>query len=593
MILQKVQFKNDIQGTKELYYHINGEYTCDNEMVLMPGSKVETNTYFNSFSIGKWSKYTSINTVYLQICAKGNFKLKIFHSRLDENTIVSTLFKEINYEFNEPSIVELQLSKLQGQGNYYFTVEAIEKTIIYDACYKTDVNQENVKVAIVICTFRREEMVKKCIERLIHEVFLNENSRVRDYLKVFIIDNGKTLSSDMGHPFISTIPNKNYGGAGGFTRGIIEAIDGRENFTHVLLMDDDALVSSEVIERTYCLISLLKHEYKDYVIGGGLLRQDIPYIQYEAGARWNYGKVHVNNHNLDMREYKNVLMNELENNEVDYNGWWYCCIPTSTIHRIKLPLPIFIHRDDIEYGIRAKHQFIYMNGIGVWHEAFENKMQGVLDYYELRNLAITNAIHCKEYSVSEFKFYFIKNCLKNIFKNQYQYVYYNIKAVEDFCKGLDYLKKVDAEKLHSELLESNYKALPLNELANKYTCLKGYVYEVNLKKYEISSLKRRRKNILSTLVFNGMLLPLRRKAVILQSNMPMYCNFSAKTTIHTDSGNKAFVTRHSYRGIMKSLLGVRKACKLIDREFENRSKEFHERYEELINIDFWKKYLDI
>lgn len=594
MILQKVQLDNkDIQGTQTLYYRIDGNYSNSEKMILMPGAKLHTNTYFNSFSLGKWFKYTIIDNAHLQLKAEGCFRLLLYHSEIEKDTVKNSLVQKIEYKLDKLTEIKVELPMDKEFGNYYFTIEAEEQTIIYQVNYKTNTKENQIKIAIVVCTFRREEMVKKCVDKIINEIFNNENSRIGKKIQLYIIDNGRTLESEIRHPFVCVIPNKNYGGAGGFTRGIIAAIEKENEFSHVLLMDDDAIVSSEAIEMTYALLSLMRPEYKDYVIGGGLMRQDIPYLQYEAGAQWNYGKINACNHNLDMREYKNVLFNELDSNSIDYNGWWYCCIPLSRIKKIKLPLPIFIHRDDIEYGMRMSKQFIYMNGISVWHEAFENKMQGVLDYYELRNLAITNSIHSKEYSPSAFKRFFVKRCLNNIFKNEYQYVEYNIKAVEDFCKGIDAFKNLDPEKLHKELLDRNYKSKPITDLESEYPHLKGHSHKLDLEKYEPSGLRRKRNNILSTLIFNGMLLPLRRQPVILQSNMPMYCNFAAKTTIHTDVGDKAFVTRHSYRKIFKSLLKIRKACKVIDQHFGKCSKEFNERYIELIDLEFWKTYLDI
>jgi GT2 family glycosyltransferase len=594
MILQNVQLnKQDIQGTRDLYYRIDGEYNNYRAMVLMSGTKLSTNTYFNSFSWGKWSKYTVINNVCLHLQVEGHFILRMYYSKIEQDSIKSLLLQEYEYKLDKDTDIEIKLPIDNKLGNYHFTIEAKEQTTLYEASYQTVAQEKSLKMAIVICTYRREEMVKKCVTSLINDVFKNKKSRVRDSLQVYIVDNGQSLETDLGHPSVNVIQNKNYGGAGGFTRGIIASIEDKDEFTHVLLMDDDALVKSEAIEMTYALISLMKPDYKEYVIGGGLLRQDIPYLQYEVGALWNQGRIDACNHNLDLRDYMNVLYNELEGSSIDYNGWWYCCIPLSRIKKVNLPLPIFIHRDDIEYGLRMKHQFIHLNGISVWHEAFENKMQGVLDYYELRNLAITNAIHADSYSSSMFKSFFIKRCLSNIFKNQYLYVEFNIKAVEDFCKGVDYFKKIDPEKLHSELLACNYKSIPLEELRVTYSNLEGYLHKLDLEKYEPSGIRRKRNNILTTFVFNGMLLPLRNKPIILQSNMPMYYNFAARTTIHTDGGNKAFVTSHSYRAIWKSIVGIVKTSKLIDREYDIACKEYNERYIELTNLVYWKDYLGI
>ena len=59
-------------------------------------------------------------------------------------------------------------------------------------------------------------------------------------------------------------------------------------------------------------------------------------------------------------------------------------------------------------------KFIFMNGLCVWHEAFENKMQGPLEYYDIRNLAIVNAIHHPDYGPREFKKIFTRWVINNI-----------------------------------------------------------------------------------------------------------------------------------------------------------------------------------
>ena len=73
----------------------------------------------------------------------------------------------------------------------------------------------------------------------------------------------------------------------------------------------------------------------------------------------------------------------------------YSIILVPFIKEMHYPLPFFIHRDDKEYGLRANGQFIFLNGITIWHEAFENKLPGFLEYYDVRNLAITNAIQIR------------------------------------------------------------------------------------------------------------------------------------------------------------------------------------------------------
>ena len=72
----------------------------------------------------------------------------------------------------------------------------------------------------------------------------------------------------------------------------------------------------------------------------------MPTLQYECGACWNDGDIVANNHNFDMTQLKNVVINE-QIQKAEYTGWWYSCIPVPFIKEMHYPLPFFIHRDDI------------------------------------------------------------------------------------------------------------------------------------------------------------------------------------------------------------------------------------------------------
>ena len=88
---------------------------------------------------------------------------------------------------------------------------------------------------------------------------------------MLISDNAKTLDPEKiigDTPYIQINPNRNVGGVGGFTRGIIEAMkmQSSKDISHVLLMDDDAVIQPHSLEVNYVFLSLLKEEYKDYVM---------------------------------------------------------------------------------------------------------------------------------------------------------------------------------------------------------------------------------------------------------------------------------------------------------------------------------------
>lgn len=139
---------------------------------------------------------------------------------------------------------------------------------------------------------------------VIEEIYQNAASPLREKLRIFVSDNGKTLPPSEV-PQIQIEKNKNLGGAGGFTRGIMESLKNTEfPATHIVLMDDDAIIRPHILERTWCFLSLLKEKFSQHTIAGALLNQKFPYIQFESGAQWNQGKVKILKNQLDLQKTK-------------------------------------------------------------------------------------------------------------------------------------------------------------------------------------------------------------------------------------------------------------------------------------------------
>ena len=124
---------------------------------------------------------------------------------------------------------------------------------------------------------------------------------------------------------MNIIPNKNVGGSGGFTRGLIQAERDSEKYhlSHVIFMDDDIVIEPDALVRTYAILALLKDEYKNKGIGGAHLRLDFPYIQHASGESWSPCGIISKKQGLDLRKYKECIKNEEEiSEEHSYNGWW-------------------------------------------------------------------------------------------------------------------------------------------------------------------------------------------------------------------------------------------------------------------------------
>lgn len=295
-----------------------------------------------------------------------------------------------------------------------------------------------VTLSVVICTYRREKFLLQNLQKL---------EKCKDFIShVFVIDNAKSLSVEKNSSFVSVIPNKNLGGSGGFTRGLIEAKKG--GYTHVLLMDDDIDFDPEVYKKAYKLLNSFDEDNKDDWIGFSMFPFDKPYLQYEMGSKWNGVKMMINNHNLDMRKEKNVIKNK-KHQKYNYSAWWSLIMPLSVVDKYGYPMPFFIKFDDIEYGLRrTKEKIVFSNDFKISHESFEKKFNPYLEYYLCRNAFITNAIHIKCPAFKSFLRFKWKT-LKYILKNDKKSISMSNLGVKDFLTGPKIFYENDLEKYNS------------------------------------------------------------------------------------------------------------------------------------------------
>lgn len=581
---------------KSLYYNGSGSVeNAEGRICLQEGATLSFGTFFNGFSLGKWRKYTETSEYYVSFQGSGKVKLSLYHSCLKEKRPVTELLLEREVELKEDQGSRLVIPENLTQGICYPVIKALSDGVVvsegayYGTCHKEKLPE--IFLALDICTFKREPYVKRNMAQLGCELLENSQSMVYKNAQVYISDNADTLGNTFeGISYITVMPNENVGGVGGFTRGMIEAMK-NPKVTHVLVMDDDAVIEPSAIEKTYVFLQVLKEEYEDYTIGGSLLRENTPWIQYESGAVWKRGKIKALHHNKDMGQLKNLLENEQEET-VEYAGWWYSCIPVKRIRQCGLPLPIFIHRDDIEYGLRSgQEQFIFLNGVSVWHEAFENKMPGATEYYDWRNLAIVNSIHYKDYTKEELFLFLLKWVTANVIRYRYRYVEMNLRGIEDFLKGIDWLKEQDGQELHQEIIKMNYKAKPAKEYVGYRGLTEQELQWDTIEKVEGKKVTKARK-LLQQCTLNGYLLPAKRgKVLVAMPHDNIYAMFRRKEILYVDSTGNAFLLGRSRKAALSCYRKLWKIKKLIDKEFDVRKQEYADRYQELTEEAFWHKYL--
>lgn len=454
-----------------LYLQCNGSafvssYETDEEdkkVVLKRGDSVSSSSYFNSFYEGYYAKYTQLQTIHYSLKLEGDFKVSVYRKANDINEPKKIFEGDFSgCEFSTPvQLAPITLLQEDDASRLYLEITCLsEQGIFQEGWISTDEPKaKEVSLGIVICTYKKEDFIKNTLDAILKDETLLE----KDF-KVFVVDNGKTLEkSDFSdyftHPKLKLVPNKNAGGSGGFTRGLMEALD-ENRYSHFLFMDDDIELESESI---YKLFSLYEYASSEFVTAGGLLSLNEKHILYEAGATFDekaetkgaLRTLAALNHRLDLRE-STSLNQLLTEEEADYGGFWFCAFSKEVVRQLGLPLPLFIKFDDVEYCLRAKKQLqipiVAFPSMAVWHLAAKEKDVAWETYYYFRNDITVYSIHfTPNYT------YVIRNLTQEItgylLEFDYDRALMLIIAFEDYLKGPDFIKYTEPDTLHVEILK--------------------------------------------------------------------------------------------------------------------------------------------
>lgn len=576
--LQRMIMKSDSEKTQKLFYRTNGRRTKEG-FLLKKGQWISADTYFNSFSAGVWKKYTNIDKVRGKILFSGKVKLDLIHTKREDDGIKDTVLCSEIFQSDRPAEAVTEIKRLENSGFYYLKMTALcDNTAVYAAGYEgvTKKAPEDIRLAVDICTYKRQEVIDNiCLIR--DRIIEDKSSPVCGKVELFVIDNGKTVENCFNSRGIHILKNKNVGGSGGFTRGMMEIIK-TGGYSHVLLMDDDVTVIPESVEKLCLFLGFLKEAYREYTVGGALLRKDSqPYIQFELGARWNRGLIKSLKQNLDLRNKEALLINE-EEEKAEYMGWWFCCIPAEVIKISGLPLPLFLHRDDVEYGLRTGERFIGMNGIAIWHEVYDTKLPGIVEYYDIRNLAVVESVYGNHFSKWRFKYLLGRWVCGNIARFRYNYAQMNIRGALDFLKGARWLMETDAVRLNKEISDMNYKSRKWEEKR-----------EVPMKKN--TPREQEKFKIFKWLTMNGHFFREKEALIYIKPYQSVYDYYRAGGALFIDNQKNYVITKRSRKKMISCLMQLLKAFVKIDRDFDKAKESYGQHFMEMTQDTFWKNYL--
>lgn len=548
--LQTIQFLPELEiQSHELYWRLNGsadkvQITKD-ALCLSAHMQIDCTTLYNAFSYKKWNKYTGISSVYLRLNFQGKIKIQVLQYAMMRSRIIETVIDEQDVNSN-------QLYRLPIQGSpdiCGIRIFAYKDSTLYSGEYMTDQVKsfrKECNIALNICTFCRNNDVDRNLKNITSYMSSSQGCHFADHIEIFITDNAgnyrmsvEELSDKIHIQYCDAL-----GSAGGFTAGAKKIINyKRKYFDYIIFMDDDIFFAPSILERTYLFLRCLLLPYQHYTLGGAFMKLDKPEIQHESGALWNMGQITSVKSGLDMREISSVLFNDIEE-KTEYMGWWYCCIPTACIKKNGYPVPVYFHRDDVEFGLRNKRQFT-LNGICVWHVSPECRVNSVYQYYDMRNMAIVNALHVQKKTETIFLRTLWKNTCKEILRFRYLNAYLILRGARDFCKGKKWILEADCGEFYNKINNCGYV---LKKLASVPS---GFDITSFNKQYKRPPLHNR---ILKLILLNGLILPSRKKIVVSAYEPKVEQFWRAKEALNYNTYDKtAFLVQKS---VIETLKGV-------------------------------------
>lgn len=504
--LQSILLPNfEFKSPDEMYFQCDRCYVKRNEkkVILQEGDVIAINGYYNIFSVAKWKNQTTIDSLTIRINGVGSCAIGIYYiNEYQENFLLEEVETNINKGFHDIDICSFD--KINN-GYFYIKIRAIGhfELLSGGGFFTKTAPCHEVKLGIVITHFNRLDYVVPSIRRIRH--FITENDYLKTNTKLIVVDNSQNISISENTENVDIIKNKNLGGSGGFTRGLLRAQN--LGLSHCLFMDDDGSCELDSIWRVFAIYSFAKDPA--LAIIGALLSEERPCLLLQTGALYSAKGWKGINFGLDLSKFINIAKSENNFNTPAYGAWPFFAFPIAKVKRY--PFPFFVRGDDVLFGLQNEFHYLWWPGISVLVDDGSVKENPGTIYHDVRAIFVINLITNKGGLWTFLKTY------KKFFFSQIRSLKYGSAATislaaEHVLKGPDFFKKnLDCSRLRDILKQYN--------LEEKYSD--------NIVVFPKLGNPLKRNAILRLVTFNGILFPgiLYRNEAILQ-----YKSFSANAS---------------------------------------------------------------
>ena len=314
-----------------------------------------------------------------------------------------------------------------------------------------------------------------------------------------------------------------------------------------------------------------------------MLLMEKPYMNHASGVLYRDDVTYVGRANhkfFDLRKPQAVAANEVIN-ETNHTGWWYACIPQEVANKNNLPMPFFVHYDDVEYGIRNKENGeMYVNGICVWHPSPLGKSPIWMTYYDTRNRLIT--MFTKRLRWSCFFKYILaisKQFLFHATRYEYGKTGLMLSAFNDFIKGPKAFMAKDALMLHQELLshKSNYLSPDAAGISREA------IINVHHKNRTVSGIKQ---------LFCSFL-PSKDTIVAVDARYPNLPYRAKRLYMYDKAQDKGYILERNQKVFFRQLFVYQKTVLKLFGRYKRLLNDWNNAKPALTSLLFWENYLGL
>lgn len=384
----------DADAERVPLYARGGEVISRTAVRIGDEGTVSLATYFAAFPAAYWSAHTEVTSVRVVGRIEGTASVRVMSTdpsgavRVRVDALASATFSHVIELDDDPAWLWIDLAGDPG-------------TLVEDIAWEVAHAPRAVSLTVAVTTFDRNSDCIRLLSRLAASLPALE---VID--GVVVVDQGGSrlvAAPDWDGKILgdrlTVVEQRNLGGSGGFSRGMLTGI--QAGSTHVLLLDDDVDLEPESLRR---MADFAAHVTSPRIIGAHMLSLVHPTRLHSFGERVNrrgmwWGPVDPALADLDLSLATVDRMPELSRRiDVDFNGWWMCLIPADLIAEQGASLPLFLKWDDAEFGLRASSAgvgTVTLPGAALWHVPWTAKDDG-LDwqaYFQFRNRLVTALLH--------------------------------------------------------------------------------------------------------------------------------------------------------------------------------------------------------